>query len=73
SADKYTFPFGLTQTAIGDAQGLSTVHINRVLQQLRSKGLISSSELRSKTMTILDWEGLQVVGDFDPGYLHILN
>ncbi|WP_180268026.1 Crp/Fnr family transcriptional regulator [Nostoc linckia] len=73
SADKFTFPFGLTQTAIGDAQGLSTVHVNRVLQHLRAKGLIGSSDARAKTMTILDWEELQIVGDFDPGYLHILN
>jgi CRP-like cAMP-binding protein len=72
AADQFTFPFGLTQTAIGDSQGMSTVHVNRVLQKLRTEKLISS-EFRSKTITILDWERLQEVGDFDPGYLHILN
>lgn len=63
-----TFPFGLTQTAIGDSQGLSTVHVNRVLQKLRGDGLIQSE---GKEMTILDWPGLKRRGDFDPGYLHL--
>jgi CRP-like cAMP-binding protein len=72
SADKFTFPFGLTQAAIGDSQGMSAVHVNRVSQKLKADRLISSQP-RSKTMTILDWEGLQTVGDFDKGYLHILN
>jgi CRP-like cAMP-binding protein len=35
SADHFTFPFGLTQIAISDAQGMSTVHVNRVLQKLK--------------------------------------
>jgi CRP-like cAMP-binding protein len=72
SADQFTFPFGLTQTAISDAQGMSTVHVNRVLQKLKADNLISS-HAQSRTITILDWDGLQEVGDFDPGYLHILN
>jgi CRP-like cAMP-binding protein len=32
----------LTQPMIGDALGLSTVHVNRTLQRLRSSGLIST-------------------------------
>lgn len=63
-----TFPFGLTQAAIGDAQGLSTVHVNRVLQKLKSDGLIRADR---KTLTILDWPALQKRGDFDRGYLHL--
>jgi hypothetical protein len=48
------------------------VHLNRVMRQLKADNLISV-ERQSKTMTILDWDGLQAVGDFDKGYLHILN
>jgi len=68
----FTFPFGLTQTAIGDSQGLSVVHVNRVLKSLKADRLIRADN-RSRTITILDWEGLQEVGDFDPGYLHLAN
>jgi DNA-binding transcriptional regulator LsrR (DeoR family) len=70
--DQFTFPFGLTQVAISDSQGMSTVHVNRVLQKLKANNLISS-HAKSKAITILDWEGLQAVGDFDPRYLHILH
>lgn len=70
SADLLSFPFGLTQAAIGDSQGLSTVHVNRVLKKLRTDKLITT---QSKRIIILDWDQLQVVGDFDKGYLHILN
>ncbi len=58
----------LTQVEIGDALGLSTVHVNRSLQSLRAKLLI---ELRGGCLTVLDWEGLKEKGEFDPLYLHL--
>jgi len=58
----------LTQADIGDALGLSTVHVNRVVQQLRAEGLIS---WESRLLTILDREGLREAGEFDPAYLHL--
>ena len=58
----------VTQNELGDALGLSTVHVNRVLQDLRSEGMIV---LRGGTLHIPDWEALQTAGDFDPAYLHI--
>jgi CRP-like cAMP-binding protein len=63
--DQCAFP--ITQTEIGDALGLSTVHVNRSLQELRAGGLI---ELRRGTLTILAWEALKKAGEFDPTYLH---
>lgn len=68
SANQFSFPFGLTQSAIGDSQGLSTVHVNRILQKLKKDGLIRADRT---SMTILDWPALQKVGDFDRGYLHL--
>ena len=62
------FPFPVTQTELGDATGLSLVHVNRTLQELRRDGLIT---LQAKTVTIQDWEGLQRAAEFDPRYLHI--
>jgi len=57
----------LTQTEIGECTGLSTVHVNRNIQQLRAEKLIS---LEAGVLTVLDWEGLQAAGDFDPASLH---
>jgi CRP-like cAMP-binding protein len=63
--DMYDFP--LTQEQVGDATGLTAVHTNRTLQALRKDGLIS---LSSSRLTILDWEGLAELGDFNERYLH---
>lgn len=57
----------MTQGELGDAMGISTVHVNRVLQNLRAAGLIV---LRGSQLEVLDWEQLQRVGDFDASYLH---
>ena len=58
----------ITQAEIGDALGLSTVHVNRSLQELRGDGLI---ELGGGSLRILDWNGLKKAGEFDPTYLHL--
>ncbi len=67
-AEDHSCPMPITQGEIGDALGLSTVHANRTLQELRKAGLIS---LKGYTFTALDWEGLQKAGEFDPTYLHL--
>jgi CRP-like cAMP-binding protein len=59
-----TFP--MTQTDIGDATGLSTVHVNRTFQRLRAEGLIS---LHSHVLEVLDWARLRAAAEFDPSYL----
>lgn len=58
--------FPLTQDDLADALGLTPVHINRKLQQLRQDGLIT---LRSKQLTIHDLRSLQQIAGFDPSYL----
>ena len=58
----------LTQTEMADALGLSTVHVNRTLQQLRREGLI---EFNRGSLRALNWERLRAAGDFDPTYLHL--
>jgi len=60
-------PLPLTQTEIADALGLSTVHINRVLQELRRDGLVAWEDA---VLTVLDPAGLAQAGEFDPVYLH---
>ena len=53
-------------TAVADALGLTPVHINRKLQQLRQDQLIT---LRSKQLIIHDLRSLQQVAGFDSAYL----
>jgi len=60
----------ITQGEFGDAMGITTVHVNRVLQQMRAEGLIVTKGAR---LTIPDWNRLKQVGEFDPTYLHLEN
>lgn len=63
-----SYDLPVTQAELADALGLTVVHVNRTLQQLRHTGLIT---LRRRTVTVLDWDSLRRAGEFDPGYLHI--
>jgi CRP-like cAMP-binding protein len=65
-SDLDAFEFPLTQSELADVLGLSTVHVNRVLQALRGRGLI---ELGRNRLMIQNKTGLYEVGEFDPGYL----
>ena len=66
--DGNTIQIPLTQAELGDTLGLSTVHVNRVLQELRKEGLI---RWQGDALTVLDWERLKAVGEFTPTYLNI--
>jgi CRP-like cAMP-binding protein len=63
-----TFRFPLSQSEIGDTLGLSAVHVNRVIQELRSGGLVN---WRGDLVTIEDFDRLADVAEFDPTYLHL--
>lgn len=65
-ADFDGFVCPLKQSDIGDAVGLSTVHINRVLKDMRTSGLLS---FRNGVVEFLDRRRLIDLVDFDPGYL----
>jgi CRP-like cAMP-binding protein len=61
------FELPITQTELADCLGLSTVHVNRVLQDLRRQSLlkVNRSEFR-----LLKQQQLQELAGFDPAYLH---
>lgn len=67
-SDGWTVPLPITQKELGDALGLSSVHTNRALQELRGEDIIVFE--RGK-LTVLDWDGLVGAGEFDPTYLHL--
>jgi len=64
--DGMSFELPLTQELIGDAVGLTTVHVNRTMRSLREDKLIA---IEGKRVTILDFESLSLVCDFENSYL----
>ncbi|HEX2017545.1 MAG TPA: Crp/Fnr family transcriptional regulator [Aurantimonas sp.] len=66
-ADESTCTLPLTQEQLADAAGLSIVQVNRTLQDLRRRDVIT---LRHKILVVHDWQMLCSEGDFSPSYLH---
>lgn len=60
--------FPLTQNDLGDATGLTSVHINRTLQELRRQGLVV---LERKRLRLPNLEALSDASGFNPNYLHL--
>ena len=67
-ARNFTIEWPITESVMGDSQGLSTVHVNRTVQELRAAGLIQTQQ---KKLVITDWKGLQSAAEFDPAYLRL--
>ncbi|MBK5950862.1 Crp/Fnr family transcriptional regulator [Rhodobium orientis] len=64
SKDGYDCP--LTQYHLADALGLSAVHVNRVLRQLRERGLVT---FRDGHVSFDDRDRLAELAEFDSTYL----
>lgn len=67
-ARENTFKLPLTQEELGHTLGISTVHVNRVLQHLRGSGLV---RILDKTVMIPDVAKLEAFAEFDPRYLDL--
>ncbi len=61
------FRLPITQIEMADALGISPVHVNRVINELRENDLIT---LKSRFIKIKNWEKLANFCNFDPSYLH---
>jgi len=64
SKDGYACP--LTQYLLADALGLSAVHVNRVLRQLREAGMVT---FRDGFVTFDDYDQLVKFAGFEPSYM----
>ena len=62
------FDLPLTQTDLGDTLGLTSVHVNRMVQRMRVDGLI---DLSRGHIHIPDVRRLMAVTRFEPNYLHL--
>lgn len=67
-AENHACEMALTQGDIADAIGVSNVHVNRVLQELRGEGLLT---LQGQRLVIQNWAELTRRAEFDPTYLHL--
>jgi CRP-like cAMP-binding protein len=65
--DGNSFEMPLTQEEIGEALGITSVHVNRVIRQLREEGIV---ELQRGRVTVLDERKFLELADFDNRYLH---
>ncbi|MCL6729397.1 Crp/Fnr family transcriptional regulator [Sphingomonas hankyongi] len=64
--DSYEFP--LTQRELAECLGLTVVHANRTVQEIRRRNLIG---LANRRLTILDRDRLKGLAEFDPSYLYL--
>lgn len=60
--------FPLTQRELAECLGLTVVHVNRTLQEMRRNGLVQAE---NRQIRILDKVRLEAVAEFDPAYLHL--
>lgn len=67
-SDGRRFALPLTQTDLAEICGLTNVHVNRVMRQLREAKVCV---FRSSLVEILDIEQLVKLGQFDPDYLYL--
>lgn len=58
----------MTQEELGNTLGISSVHVNRVFQQLKHDGLIL---MQGRELEFPDLRALERFGEFDPDYLHL--
>jgi CRP-like cAMP-binding protein len=66
--DGQAFQLPLTQSELGDTLGISLVHANRVVGELRARGIV---RWRAEHVEILDWPALRDLAEFNPAYLEL--
>ena len=67
-ADANGFQLRLTQAELGECVGLTPVHVNRTLKQLREDGLVSFQNWR---VELPDIAALRAAADWSDGYLYL--
>lgn len=58
----------MTQEELGDALGLTAVHVNRTLKRLENEGVLRR---RGRKIAFADWREMARIGDFSDRYLHL--
>ncbi len=63
-----SFELPMTQEQLGDAVGLTSVHVNRTLKSLEADGVVDRSK---RFVKFSNWDGMRQICDFNPLYLHL--
>jgi CRP-like cAMP-binding protein len=66
--EQTAYELPITQEQLADAVALTSVHVNRTLMKLERDGLITRTK---RNISIVDWDALAEVADFEPRYLHL--
>ena len=66
--ERLSYELPMTQEQLADATGLTAVHVNRTLQLMDERGLVTRTR---RAVIINDWHVLANAGDFDSAYLHL--
>jgi CRP-like cAMP-binding protein len=64
--DRRSYPLPMTQSGLADATGMTNVHVNRTLKDLKARSIV---EHQAGVVTIHDWHQLVRAGDFDAGFM----
>jgi CRP-like cAMP-binding protein len=67
-ANEAGFDFPITQIDLAECCGMTAVHVNRVLRDLREQGV---AEFRRAKVSITDLPRLRRIAEFDPAYLYL--
>ncbi len=67
-AGELEYDLPLTQSDLAECLGLTSVHVNRTLKELRERGVV---EFRSGRVEISDLPSLEKIAEFDPAYLYL--
>ncbi len=68
TADRDSCDFPVKQADLADAMGISAVHVNRTLQDLRARNMV---EWQNGRLRVLDEAGLRHLAEFDDTFLHL--
>jgi CRP-like cAMP-binding protein len=63
-----SLPIPWTQVDIADATGMSAIHANRIIQDLRTRGVV---QWETRHVRIIGWEQLRTIAGFTSDYLHL--
>ena len=67
-SDGARFALPMTQADLGEACGITSVHMNRMLRELKDRDLLA---IHRHDVEIRDLRGLARLGEFDPAYLFL--
>ena len=67
-AEELRYDLPLTQTDLAECLGLTAIHVNRTLKELRELDVV---EFRGGRVEIRDLRALEKIAEFDPAYLYL--